>query len=68
MYVERRMSRAAPADRHIDYEADCDLVVCQYVNDFADGLIIQIRIAANWPLADTIVYAHLTTMAQHPGH
>ncbi len=70
---EADVTGPAPADlRHaMQLAADRDLVARQYVNDFADVFemvvpAIRIGVEAGWPLADTIVYAHLATMSRHP--
>jgi triphosphoribosyl-dephospho-CoA synthase len=70
---EADVTGPAPSDlRHaMRLAADRDLVARQYVNDFADVFelvvpAIRMGVEAGWPLADTIVYAHLTTMSQHP--
>jgi len=51
--------------------ADRDLVARQYTNGFAEiGDVIlpalQSGVRSGWPLADTIVYAHLSLMSQYP--
>jgi triphosphoribosyl-dephospho-CoA synthase len=70
---EADVTGPAPADllHAMRLAADRDLVARQYVNDFADVFDIVVPalrtgIEADWPLADAIVYAHLTTMARHP--
>ncbi len=71
--AEADVTGPAPHDlRHaMQLAADRDLIARQYTNGMADvfALVvpaIQAGVAAAWPLADTIVYAHLATMSQHP--
>ncbi|HVU88360.1 MAG TPA: triphosphoribosyl-dephospho-CoA synthase [Pirellulales bacterium] len=70
---EADVTGPAPSDllHAMRLAADRDLVARQYVNDFADVFdvvvpAIRAGVEADWPLADTIVHAHLTTMARHP--
>ena len=51
--------------------ADRDLVARQYTNNFAEVFDcvlpeLQAGVQAEWPLADTIVYAHLKLLSLHP--
>ena len=70
---EADVTGPAPADlRHaMQLAADRDLIARQYTNGLADVFevvvpAIQAGVAEAWPLADTIVYAHLKTMSRHP--
>jgi triphosphoribosyl-dephospho-CoA synthase len=70
---EADVSGPAPDNlRHaMQLAADRDLIARQYTTDFADvfDLVVpalRVGVEARWPLADTIVHAHLVTMSRHP--